>query len=271
MLPELPESWKDSLPFANSSFGPVALIFLPMAVMLIALIVNGVLKVRQAKGWSQAQGRITRSRMASRSPPAGSQIGTTENVPDVAYNFSARGRTYQGNRVSLGNISGRFADEARTQDGVRAMQLVRSRAAEWKIDPARIGFAGFSAGSSLGRLVAAAAKAGDPAGADAIAKVSSRPDFLVLVYSAGRATPGEDLKTFPPTFLTCAAKDTGPANGSAQLFVELNKAGAIAEIHIYQQGRHGYGAALRSPEFSPWMPALRHFLQRGGFVPEQSE
>ncbi len=90
----------------------------------------------------------------------------------------------------------------------------------------------------------------------------------MLVYSAGRATAGEDLKTFPPTFLTCAAKDTGPANGSAELFVALNKAGANAEIHIYQQGRHGYGAALRSPEFSPWMPALRHFLARAGFVPE---
>jgi acetyl esterase/lipase len=165
-------------------------------------------------------------------------------------------------------LSPRYNDEARTLDGQRAMQLVRARAAEWKLDPARIGFAGFSAGSALGRLVAASAKPGDPSAADPLAKVSSRPDFLVLVYSAGRATPGEDLKTFPPTFLTCAAKDTGPANGSAELFVALNKAGADAEIHIYQKGRHGYGAALRSPEFSPWMPALRHFLARAGFVPE---
>jgi acetyl esterase/lipase len=165
-------------------------------------------------------------------------------------------------------LSPRYNDEARTLDGQRAMQLVRARAAEWKLDPARIGFAGFSAGSSLGRLVAASATPGDPNAVDAIARVSSRPDFLVLVYSAGRATPGEDLKTFPPTFLTCAARDTGPANGSAELFVALNKAGAQAEIHVYQKGRHGYGAALRSPEFSPWMPALRHFLVQAGFVPE---
>ena len=112
VITELPDSWKERLPFANSTFGVVALIFLPMAVMLIALIVNGFLKVRQAKGWAQAQGRITRSRVASRSPPAGSTIGRTENVPDVAFSFSVRGRNYQGNRVSLGNISGRFADEA---------------------------------------------------------------------------------------------------------------------------------------------------------------
>jgi endo-1,4-beta-xylanase len=165
-------------------------------------------------------------------------------------------------------LSPKYGDDARTLDGLRAMQLVRARAAEWKLDPAKIGFAGFSAGSALGRLVAAGSKAGDAAAGDPLARVSSRPDFLVLVYSAGRATPGEDLKTFPPTFLTCAAKDTGPANGSAQLFVDLNKAGAIAEVHIYQQGRHGYGAAIHSPEFSGWMPALRHFLVRGGFVPE---
>lgn len=112
VITELPDSWKERLPFANSTFGVVALIFLPMAVMLGALILNGVLKVRQAKGWSRAQGRINCSRMASRSPPAGSSIGTTENVPDVAYSFSVRGKTYQGNRVSLGNISGSFADEA---------------------------------------------------------------------------------------------------------------------------------------------------------------
>lgn len=124
VLSELPESWKDSLPLANSAFGPVALIFLPMAVMLIALIVNGVLKVRQAKGWAQAQGRITRSRMASRSPPAGSSIGTTENVPDVAYSFSARGRTYQGSRVSLGNVSGPFAEEALKRYPVGAVVTV---------------------------------------------------------------------------------------------------------------------------------------------------
>jgi acetyl esterase/lipase len=165
-------------------------------------------------------------------------------------------------------LSPRYTDAARTLDGQRAVQLVRARAAEWKIDPAKIGFAGFSAGSALARLVAAGATPGDAANADPVARVSSRPDFLVMVYSAGRATPGEDLKTFPPTFLTAAAKDSGPANGSAELFVALNKAGAIAEIHVYQQGRHGYGAALRSPEFSPWMTALRHFLTRGGFLPE---
>lgn len=124
VISELPASWQERLPFANSTFGIVALIALPMVVMLIALILNGFLKVRQAKGWSQAQGRITRSRMASRSPPTGSSIGTTENVPDVSYSFSVRGRSYQGNRVSLGNVSGPFAVEALKRYPVGAIVTV---------------------------------------------------------------------------------------------------------------------------------------------------
>ena len=96
----------------------------------------------------------------------------------------------------------------------------------------------------------------------------SRPDFLVLVYGPGRATSGEQLKDFPPTFLVAAASDRGASNGSAQLFIELNHAGAVAELHLYQKGRHGFGAAYKDPEFSPWMPALRHFLQLDGFLPK---
>src|SRR5712692_10626462 len=89
---------------------------------------------------------------------------------------------------------------------------------------------GFSAGSNMGRLVAASAGPGDPAAADPVDRASSRLDFLVLVYGAGRATPGETLKNFPPTFLLSAAADTGPAIGSVQLFMDLTRAGAVAEI-----------------------------------------
>src|SRR6266567_2041644 len=164
-------------------------------------------------------------------------------------------------------LSPKYGDNARVLDGNRAVQLVRGRAKEWKLDPAKIGFAGFSAGSSLGRSVVAAAKAADPAASDPLDRVSSRPDYLVLVYGPGRATPGEQLKDFPPTFLLAAAADRGAANGSAQLFLEMNRAGAVAELHLYQKGRHGFGAAYGSPEFSPWMGSLRHFLQLDGFLP----
>lgn len=108
----LPESWLEQLPFAGTTFGNIALIALPMMVMVAAMVINAVLKVRRAKGWVQAQGRITLSKMAVRRPPAGNEIGTVVNVPDVAYAFKVGGQDYRGTRVSLGDISGKYAEEA---------------------------------------------------------------------------------------------------------------------------------------------------------------
>ncbi len=166
-------------------------------------------------------------------------------------------------------LSPRYGDNVRVLDGTRAIQVVRSRAAAWKLDPARIGYIGFSAGSSMGRSVAAAAKLGEPSAADPADRVSSRPDYLALVYGAGRPTPGESLKDFPPTFLVSAAGDQGPSLGNAQLFIDLTRAGAIAEIHVYQKGRHGFGSGFGSPEFGEWMAGLEHFLKVGGFLPSK--
>jgi len=164
-------------------------------------------------------------------------------------------------------LSPGYKEDARVLDGKRAIQLVRSRAAEWKLDPARVGFIGFSAGSSLGRSVAAASGPGNPQATDPIDRFSSRPDYLGLVYGPGRAIPGESLKDFPPTFLMCAAGDKGNAIGSAQLFMDLTRAGAVAEIHIYQKGHHGFGDGFGNGTFSDWMPRLEHFLRQGGFLP----
>jgi acetyl esterase/lipase len=165
-------------------------------------------------------------------------------------------------------LSPRYRDDARILDGKRAVQLVRSRANQFHLDSNRVGFIGFSAGSGLGRLVAAASGPGDANATDPVDRFSSRPDYLALVYGPGRATPGESLKTFPPTFLLAAALDTGTSLGSAQLFMDLTRAGATAEIHVYQKGRHGFGSGYASPNFSDWMPRLEHFLKQGGFLPE---
>jgi len=161
-----------------------------------------------------------------------------------------------------------YPESARIADAARAMRIVRSHATEWKLDPNKIGYIGFSAGSNMGRSFVAQPTSGDPEAVDPIDRVSARPDYLGLVYGPGRATPGEQLKDFPPTFLLSAAADAGPSNGNAQLFIDLNKAGATAEIHIYQRGRHGFGAGNKSPEFGEWMDTLKHFLIRGKFLPE---
>jgi acetyl esterase/lipase len=164
-------------------------------------------------------------------------------------------------------LSPRYNETVRVRDARRAVQLVRSRAREWGLDPNRIGYAGFSAGSNTARTVVATATAGDPQAADPIERVSSRPDYLVLVYGPGRATPEEPLKDFPPTFLVSAAADRGPSIGNAELFMGLTRAGATAELHVFQKGRHGFGTGFGSPEFEGWMPQLRRFLTLGGFLP----
>jgi acetyl esterase/lipase len=164
-------------------------------------------------------------------------------------------------------MSPHYNDTARILDGKRAIQVVRAHSAEFKIDPAKVGYIGFSAGSNMGRSVVAASGPGDPTAADPVERLSSRPDYLALVYGPGRATPGEQLKNFPPTFLLAAEFDTGPAIGNAQLFIDLVRAGVPAEIHEYQKGHHGFGSGFASGTFSDWMPRLEHFLKQGGFLP----
>ncbi len=167
-------------------------------------------------------------------------------------------------------LSPRYNDAVRVLDGNRAIQVVRARASEMKLDPHRIGYIGFSAGSNMGRSVVAAASPGDPAAADPVSRVSSRPDYLALIYGPGRATPNEQLKDFPPVFLCAAQADRGTSLGSAQLFTELTRAGAVAELHLFQKGRHGFDSGFGSPEFSGWMPMLKHFLEQAGMLPETS-
>jgi acetyl esterase/lipase len=164
-------------------------------------------------------------------------------------------------------LSPRYDEAVRVRDAHRAVRLVRARAAEWGLDPDRIGYIGFSAGSNTGRTVAATSGPGNPQAADPIDRVSSRPDYLVLVYGAGRATPDEPLARFPPTFLVSAAADRGPSIGNAELFLALTRAGATAELHVYRQGRHGFGTGFGSPEFGSWMHDLRRFLTLEGLLP----
>jgi acetyl esterase/lipase len=168
-------------------------------------------------------------------------------------------------------LSPRYGEDARVADGKRAMQVVRAHAAEMKLDPAKVGFIGFSAGGNMARPLVNAAGGGDANATDPVERMSARPDYLALVYGPGRATPGEVLKNYPPVFLLAAAGDTGPALGSAQFFMDLTRAGATAEIHVYQKGHHGFGDGYASGTFSDWMGRLEHFLKQGNFIPGGKE
>jgi formylglycine-generating enzyme required for sulfatase activity/acetyl esterase/lipase len=164
----------------------------------------------------------------------------------------------------------RYNDEARSADGRRAVQVVRAKARELGLDGARVGFAGFSAGSNLIRPMIGGSGPGKADAADPVERFSSRPDYAVVVYGPGRPVPGEDLKSFPPMFLLSAQFDRGPALGNANFFAELTRAGVPAEMHTYQRGRHGFGSGFGSPEFEGWMPQLKHFLDMNHMIVAKS-
>jgi len=165
-------------------------------------------------------------------------------------------------------MSPTYSTDARSLDGKRAVQVVRSRAADMKLDPGKIGFIGFSAGGGLMRPFMATAGPGDPGATDPIARLNSRPDYLAFVYgAAGRTPQGEDLKNYPPTFMVASQGDTGQSLPAAQFFIDLTKAGAVAELHLYERGHHGFGSGFGAPEFEDWMPRLEHFLKMTGFLP----
>jgi endo-1,4-beta-xylanase len=132
-------------------------------------------------------------------------------------------------------------EEHALADAQRAIRLVRSRAGEWRVNPARVGIMGFSAGGEVAALAATRFEAGKPDAADAIERLSSRPDFDVLIYPGIRADRYTIPKDMPPTFLLCADNDRGPSAAISALYPMLKAAGIQTEVHVYATGGHGFG------------------------------
>ena len=155
-------------------------------------------------------------------------------------------------------------------DAARSMRLVRSRAKQWGVDPARIGFIGFSAGGEVAGMIGTKFDPGKPDAEDPIERVSSRPDFNVLIYPWYR--PGamhSDLpplfpvpKDAPPVFMVCADDDRSHVEPTVKFYLELEAQHIPTEMHIYSYGGHGY--ALR-PTAKPapvmgWPDRLKEWL-----------
>ncbi len=98
-------------------------------------------------------------------------------------------------------------DKEVRQDAYRAIRLVRSRAAEWNIDPARVGTLSFSAGGEVAALVAYTPGIGDPAAPDPIDRGDGRPNFQLLVYPGPLGVPETIPADAPPAFLIAANDD----------------------------------------------------------------
>ena len=152
-------------------------------------------------------------------------------------------------------------------DTQRAMRLIRSRAAEWGIDPAHLGAMGFSAGGELAALACMRPGEGKADAADAIEKQNSRPAFEALIYP-GRSADIQPAKDAPPAFLACSAFDRQDiSEGLAETYLRFKHVGAQAELHIYSTGGHGFGLRPSSKgALAGWPDRFYEFLQSKGFL-----
>ena len=182
----------------------------------------------------------------------------------------------------------RYHHPAMMQDVQQAIRTVRSRAAEFKVRPDRIGVWGFSAGGHLASTAATHFETKDG--------VSSRPDFAILGYpvitmkdpythkGSRRNLLGEnpdptlvDLMSnetqvtaqTPPAFIFFTTDDQAvPVENGILFYQALHKAGVPAEIHIFETGRHGVGLAPNDPALSWWPKLLAEWLRgRGLLIP----
>ena len=132
-------------------------------------------------------------------------------------------------------------------DGLRAVELVRGRAKEFGVSAQRVGIIGFSAGGVV-------------AGETAIA-ASNAPDFVGIIYSN---VPDKIPSGAPPAFMAAAADDP-LSSAMPDLFVRWRAAGAVAELHIFAKGHHGFGTATQGLPVDHWMDALYAWLDQQGF------
>lgn len=163
------------------------------------------------------------------------------------------------------------------EDAQRAVGLVRFHAAQWHIDPHKIGVLGFSAG---GHLVAAMSTHFDKRlypPVDAADRVSCRPDFAVAVYP-GHLWIDEDkfelnpdvpvTKQTPPTFIVQAEDDPiDPVEHSLVYYVALRKAGVPVEMHLYAHGGHAFGLRQTKLPITRWTQLVETWLATIGMIP----
>ncbi|MFZ0638449.1 MAG: alpha/beta hydrolase [Candidatus Acidiferrales bacterium] len=156
------------------------------------------------------------------------------------------------------------------EDAQRTMSLVRFRAAEWHIDPHKIGVLGFSAGGYLVAEISTNFERRLYKPLDAADKESCRPDFAVGVYPGHLWVGGDAYKLnpnvpvtrrTPPTFLVQAEDDdVDGINQSVAYYIALKNAGVPVEMHLYAQGGHAFGLRRTKLPITEWPQLVEEWL-----------
>jgi endo-1,4-beta-xylanase len=152
-------------------------------------------------------------------------------------------------------------------DAQRALRTIRARAREWKVDPARLGVLGFSAGGELAALAAQAEADGDANASSPIDRESGRAAFQVLVYPGRSESIAPSAKS-PPAFLLCGENDRPDiSQGLAKVYLRFKEVGVSAELHVLAAVGHGFGVrASNRGATAHWLDLVRGWLDDSGFL-----
>ncbi len=165
---------------------------------------------------------------------------------------------------------------AALQDAQRAVGIVRSHAAEWHIDPKRIGVLGFSAGAHLAAALSTHFDKRLYDVIDAADQASCRPDFAVIVYPGYLAIAEQNFaanaeihptEQTPPSFIVQAEDDPVHVENATVYFLALKNAQVPAELHIYAQGGHGYGLRRTELPVTGWPRLVETWLRTIQILP----
>jgi acetyl esterase/lipase len=192
-----------------------------------------------------------------------------------------------------------YRHPAMMHDVQRAIRFVRSNAAKWQVDPARVGVMGSSAGGHLASTAVTHFDAGKPDAADPVDRVSCRPDFGVICYGVISMEDGvthggskknllgnepdpklvellsndrQVTKETPPCFVWTTGEDKAVLPENSFRFVQaLRQSGVVFDFHVYEKGPHGIGLSqgkngVRADDVHPWGKDLVFWLAQHGWV-----